>query len=945
MILTCQNCSTSYRLDESILKPSGSKVRCSRCKHIWRAHPPADGGLGAENLEADGAMTDPHAAAVAGLAAGAGMAAILAADDQTPDPTAETAVTDEGVSLPPELKLGFDDTPTVETSDKEDNLVTDEINLEELDLLLKDEPQPSGPKPLEDFQTEELDLADLENMLDDDTDPSSASQSTAPTLGADALNAFEEETEDSIVEDLDLDMDDLESLLNDDADLGDGLDSSVQDDAITDTPEDEVELALASDLDDLLEEDAQDLDLEETEEISLSEMEDTASEFSDTTVSTTSFEDDDINLELAPGIENLFDEDDDQGVPMEETEDLDLDALGGDRPQQDQIADEAAEEPEALELDRDAGTEGPSLMAEDQLEATSLKDEDQVPSDDDVEELALDDLDNLLEEGAAEPTTLSPGEEEPELVLDMEGETEDPADADDLNLAVEDLDLGAADASEQDNIDETNELNLDDFERLLDDAVEDPSTPEAGSEVEELELDLDLDGLTDLAEQEPDDATRELNLDDIEKILDAEDSAPPAPAMADEAEDVPDQDLDVLDASSPEAAEADLFEEDASAEDEGALDLSELEKMLEVEDTTDSPAFAADEGDDDLDLEFDLQPTVDEEDELQLEFDMLDDEGEEPSALFDTSESEDLSLDLEIGETPIPEKVELEEDLEFEIMDGDVTSEGGQETTPNDADDNGLDLLEDDAASSTAPVETAALGAAGAAASRDLTQELMDEMAAADTQTMDIPPAESKPGKAEPIPEKKKSKKLPLLLLLLVLLGGAAYYLYTMMGSDASQFKLSNLPQIPFISAWLGGSQKPEAVVPIEATLKGSWVQNKADGRLYIIQGRVKNEYSQPRSYIRVTGRIYADGRKFSKAAHAYCGNMPSREDLENMPVADLQKMLGNRSGAGDANVMVEPAKEIPFTVVFAGLPDDVELQEYAVEISGSLPATKAKSQ
>nr|MBL0716137.1 zinc-ribbon domain-containing protein [Desulfobacterales bacterium] len=40
MILTCQNCSTSFRLEERLLKYSGSKVRCSRCKHIWRAYPP-----------------------------------------------------------------------------------------------------------------------------------------------------------------------------------------------------------------------------------------------------------------------------------------------------------------------------------------------------------------------------------------------------------------------------------------------------------------------------------------------------------------------------------------------------------------------------------------------------------------------------------------------------------------------------------------------------------------------------------------------------------------------------------------------------------------------------------------------------------------------------------------------------------------------------------------
>jgi predicted Zn finger-like uncharacterized protein len=931
MILTCQNCSTSFRLDESILKPSGSKVRCSRCKHIWRARPPADGGFGIDNQEAAEAKADSNTAAIAGFVAGAGVAARLAEDDQISDQTTEAEAAGTGTSSPPELKLGFDDLTTAENSDNDDNLVTDEINLDELDLLLEDEPLLPGSKPRDDFQTEELDLADLENILDDDTDASNSPPSDLPTLEADELNTIEEETDDSIMEDLDLDIDDLESLLSDDADLGDGRDSSDQKNTTTDTAEDEVKLALAPELEDLLEDDGHDLELDETEEISLSEVENATPDFSGAAASATSFEDDDIKLELAPGIEDLFDEVDDQDVSREETEDLDLSVLGEDSAE----LDEAAEEPETLELDLDAGTDAQPLAGEDQVEATSLETESQTPSDDDVEELALDDLESLLEDGAAEPIKLSPGEEQPELVLDMEGEAEDPADVDDLNLALDDLDLGAVEPSEQEMNDEADELDLDDFESLLDDAADTPPMADTASEVEglELDLDLDLDGDTNDAEQDPDDATRELNLDDIEKILDVQETVPADSAIADEVEIEPqDHDLDSVDAASPEAVDADHLEEDETTEGSGALDLSDLEKMLDIEDTTDSPALSADEDDDDLDLDFDLQPTVDEEDELELEFDMLDDEGEEPSALFDTSESEDLSLDLEIGETPIPEKVDLEEDLEFEIMDGDASSESSQDAKENDA----------DAASAVAPVAAAALGAAGSAASRDLTQELMDEMAAADTQTMDIPPAESK---SEPIAEKKKSNRMLLLLFLLVLLGGGAYYLYTMMGSDGPQFKLSNLPQIPFISAWLGGNKTPEAVVPVETALKGSWVQNKTDGRLYIIQGRVKNEYSQPRSYIRVTGRIYADGRKFSKAAHAYCGNMPSREELENMPATELQKVLGNRSGANDANVMVAPGQEVPFTVVFAGLPDDVELQEYAVEISGSLPATKAKSQ
>ncbi|MGD8269446.1 MAG: zinc-ribbon domain-containing protein, partial [Desulfobacterales bacterium] len=32
MILTCEKCDTSFSFDESLIKPSGSKVRCSKCR-------------------------------------------------------------------------------------------------------------------------------------------------------------------------------------------------------------------------------------------------------------------------------------------------------------------------------------------------------------------------------------------------------------------------------------------------------------------------------------------------------------------------------------------------------------------------------------------------------------------------------------------------------------------------------------------------------------------------------------------------------------------------------------------------------------------------------------------------------------------------------------------------------------------------------------------------
>nr|WP_319396866.1 DUF3426 domain-containing protein [uncultured Desulfobacter sp.] len=40
MIITCEKCATRFVLDDALIKPGGSKVRCSKCLHVFTAFPP-----------------------------------------------------------------------------------------------------------------------------------------------------------------------------------------------------------------------------------------------------------------------------------------------------------------------------------------------------------------------------------------------------------------------------------------------------------------------------------------------------------------------------------------------------------------------------------------------------------------------------------------------------------------------------------------------------------------------------------------------------------------------------------------------------------------------------------------------------------------------------------------------------------------------------------------
>ena len=42
MIITCEECQTKFSLEQDLLKETGSKIRCSICKHVFTAFPPKE---------------------------------------------------------------------------------------------------------------------------------------------------------------------------------------------------------------------------------------------------------------------------------------------------------------------------------------------------------------------------------------------------------------------------------------------------------------------------------------------------------------------------------------------------------------------------------------------------------------------------------------------------------------------------------------------------------------------------------------------------------------------------------------------------------------------------------------------------------------------------------------------------------------------------------------
>ena len=180
----------------------------------------------------------------------------------------------------------------------------------------------------------------------------------------------------------------------------------------------------------------------------------------------------------------------------------------------------------------------------------------------------------------------------------------------------------------------------------------------------------------------------------------------------------------------------------------------------------------------------------------------------------------------------------------------------------------------------------------------------------------------------KPIKITKPSGKFIIILgiIVILLLGAGAFVVY-------NPFDI----EIPFVSDFLGSKADEKGnlkITPVAESIKGDYVDTKL-GTLFVIKGNVKNDYKNPRSYIKVVGKLYAKGKKLSKTETVFCGNILPEQDIANLDPAVLKKRLLNRSGDKKSNVKVKPGSTIPFMIIYEN--PSLDLDEFTVEAEGSM--------
>jgi hypothetical protein len=378
-----------------------------------------------------------------------------------------------------------------------------------------------------------------------------------------------------------------------------------------------------------------------------------------------------------------------------------------------------------------------------------------------------------------------------------------------------------------------------------------------------------------------------------------------------------------------EAGEDELEDFDLDLEPELAEDSMESE----VEIVSDEAGAEVEQGADEFDLS-DIEEMLEPEEEPVTEVGAeAEPEHEAETAEFDTSDIEKM-LDVDEGEESEKE-VEIEmEGIELEIEDSDQGELDTEEMIVEE------EIIEEQIDAKTAEFDMEAFVDEVESERLDESIESVEEMEEEDE---DITDKKLKPVKK---PTKKKPLGMPVrIMLIIVLLGGGAYAANVLLSSMDIKIKIPYVSEflssvdikIPYVSDLFKPKIQDVGNLKINTfDIKSKFVENSKTGKLFVITGQAKNEYSKARGLIKITGKLFTAGKKLAQTKIVFCGNVLSDLNLATMDLDAINKRLVNRFGDNRSNAKVRPNKAIPFMIVFSKLPNNLE--EFTINVVGSTP-------
>jgi len=517
----------------------------------------------------------------------------------------------------------------------------------------------------------------------------------------------------------------------------------------------------------------------------------------------------------------------------------------------------------------------------------------------DVDTSAEDDLEKIKENDAP-PDDLDFSEDD--IFFETEKNAPVGLDAGDLDFSLKiDSDEAENEMVAADGLDELSELELPDSDDLF----------ESDSDnFDDLDFSLDLEEDGDKQDDDIVDDSGDIDLSELEKILDLD-------GMPDTKEPDPETGTGEFDLE-PEGTTGAVVDTGEQAEISAEeLDLSDIEKMLDIDETE----TVADDEPEDEELEFDLDLESDQivgslESDIEFEPDDLD-----LSDLGDVLEEDQAS-------EPVDEMDDADLDLDFSLEEDDAdTGEISDMEVSGITEANGRSQPDFEMEGREESADLAAMAEKEAELVKTFEMGMPERNAGAEEVEIiqEVEDDDERDNGLPTVPV-KKGVSLPLvILLILALLAGGVYFVHIYTDIKIPYISKMDTPEV----------QDSGGLKMITSGITSRFVENEHAGRFFVITGKIKNGYPDARSFIKIKGRLYSKGKNLEKAQAVFCGNLLTNTELVQLDVEAIKKRLSNRLGDNRSNFEVAPGKILPFMVVFTELPEDLE--EYTIEVIGSM--------
>ncbi len=483
-------------------------------------------------------------------------------------------------------------------------------------------------------------------------------------------------------------------------------------------------------------------------------------------------------------------------------------------------------------------------------------------------------------------------------------------------------------------------------------------------------MDLELDGVEDKADEVVlHGETEDADLSEIEGLLVLDEDG----SHFDEKEDVKDIDLSL---------NQELFDDkengdEAQGDDENAgekIELADFEIILGDEDAfSGSNALDAEAGGTALVSEPEDSGEGEDQQGLSAEIDLSDVEGslefnENNTDSDEASEDFELELDLDFEETS--DNINTDNDtgsLELSDLEALIDDEGSSSEMEPAADEKniengirtpptGFELDFDMGDEVTEQPETdisLEINFSEYEDKKEVIKETVDDVV---QQPETVKPVEVKPEpkvsrKKDYLKKGKAGKVFAILVVLFILTCGSfvgvmlldtkgtkIMYVTDFVRSVSNILVTQNI-YIPYVTDLAKSNNQQDLdgrnkITVLVEPLKGEYIENVKAGLLYVITGQIQNNYDHPRSFVKVTAKLIA--KTGTQTENAYCGNILSGIDLENLDLNKIIDHLNNKEGDNKNNINIKAGNNLQFMVVFTNLLEDIEM--FNVHIESSSP-------